>query len=101
MKFSSMESTQCTTELACLLTDMAIETTFMRFGKGRSGIMVSLLKPGTLKTWVYTLHVCNGIINDLNEMNDKEQPSEHTYHKEEMSARIKHDGRDRHMLREN
>ena len=46
-------------------TDMvAIETTFMRFGKGRSGIITQT---------GYSLHACNGIINDLNEMNDKKK----------------------------
>ena len=69
-----MESTQCTTELACLLV---YGLTWL-LGQPSCGLgkdeVVSLLKPGTLKTWVYTLHACNGIIN---EMNDKELPSEH------------------------
>ena len=81
-------------------TDMAIETTFMRYGKGQSGIIGITLKPGTLKTWVYSMHACNGIINDLNEMSDEERPPAHTYHKEEMSARIKRDEQDRHTLRD-
>ena len=81
-------------------TDMAIETTFMRYGKGRNGIIGITLKPGTLKTWVYSLHACNGIINDLNEMSDEERPPAHTYHKEEMSARMKQDEQDRHTLRD-
>ena len=33
-----------------LWTDMGIETTFMRYGKGRNGIIGITLKPGTLKT---------------------------------------------------
>ena len=73
-----MESTQCSTELACLLVYGL--TWLLRqpsCGLGKDEVVL-LLKPGTRKTWVYTLHACNGIINDLNEMNDKEWPSEHS-----------------------
>ena len=80
-------------------SDMAIETTFMRYGKGCNGIIGITLKPDSLKTWAYSLHTCNGIVNDLNQMRD-EQPPAHTYHKEEMSARIKADAKDRKALRE-
>ena len=47
-------------------SDMAIETTFMRYCKGRNGIIGITLNPSSLKTWAYSLHTCNGIVNDLN-----------------------------------
>ena len=53
-------------------TDMAIETTYMRYGHGRKGIVGITLKPETLKTWAYSPHACNRVTNDLNEMRDKE-----------------------------
>ncbi len=38
-------------------SDMAIETTFMRYGHGQSGIIGITLIPETLKTWAYSLHM--------------------------------------------
>ena len=81
-------------------TDMAIESTYMRYGHGRRGIVGITLKPETLKTWAYSLHACNVIINDLNQMRDKESSSAQTYHKEEMPVRINADAQDRNALRE-
>ena len=39
-------------------------------------------------------------MNDLNEMSNEEKLPAYTYHKEEMSARIKRDGQDSHALRD-
>ena len=39
-------------------SDMAIETTFMRYGHGQSGIIGITLRPETLNTWAYSLHAC-------------------------------------------
>ena len=79
-------------------TDMAIETTYMRYGHGRKGIVGITLKPETLKTWAYSLHACNRVTNNLNEMRDKEGVSAQTIHKEEMPSRIKADALDRKAL---
>ena len=79
-------------------TDMAIETTHMRYGHGRKGIIGIILKPETLKTWTYSLHACNQVTNDLNEMRDKESLSAQIYHKEEMPSKIKADALDRKAL---
>lgn len=35
-------------------SDMAIETTFMRYGHSKNGIVGITLKPETLKTWAYS-----------------------------------------------
>ena len=80
-------------------TDMAIETTYMRYGHGGSGIIGITLKPETLKTWAYSLHTCNGLVVDLNEMREKETPAK-TQHKEEMPGRIITDKADRQALRQ-
>ena len=58
------------------------------------------LKIGTLKTWVYSIHACNVIINDLSKIRDRECSPSQTYHKEEMPGRIKSDAQDRNVLRE-
>ena len=81
-------------------TDMNIETTFMRYGHGRRGIVGITLKQETLNTWTYSLHTCNVIVNDLNKMRDRECSPSQTYHKEEMPGRIKSDAQDRKALRE-
>ena len=84
--------------IPCLLngiwSDMAIEATYMRYGHGRKGIVGITLKPESLKTWAYSLHTCNRLINSLNEIRDA------TYHKEEMPSRTKADTKDRETLRE-
>jgi len=38
-------------------SDMAIETTFIRYGHNKSGIVGITLKPETLKTWANSLHM--------------------------------------------
>ena len=53
-------------------SDMEIETTFMRYGHDQSGVTGLTLKPETVKTWAYSLHACNSIVRDLNEIRDKE-----------------------------
>lgn len=83
-------------------SDMAIETTYMRYGHGQSGIIGITLKPETLKTWAYSLHSCNTIISHLDHMRTQEQcrPISQTHHKEETKARMKTDAKDRQALRE-
>ena len=56
-------------------------------GHGRKGIVGITLKPESLKTWAYSLHTCNRLINGLNEIKDEEGLPTHTYHKEEMPGR--------------
>ena len=67
-------------------SDMAIETTFMRYDHGQGEIIGITLKPEILKTWAYSLHTYHGIIDDLNEMRDNERLSAQTSHKEETWA---------------
>ncbi|KAK5918218.1 hypothetical protein CgunFtcFv8_002999 [Champsocephalus gunnari] len=81
-------------------SDMAIETTFMRYGHGQNGIIGITLRPETLKTWAYSMHACNKVVGNLDSMRDHEQqkcPSQ-THHNEEMKARMKSDGEDRKHL---
>ena len=83
-------------------SDMAIETTFMRYGHGQSGIIGITLRPETLKTWAYSLHACNTIVSNLDLMRTQEQhkPPSQSHHKEEMKARVKSDAKDRKALRD-
>ena len=70
-------------------SDTAIETTYMRYGHGHKGIVGITLKPESLKTWAYSLHTCNRLINSLNEIRDEEGLPTQTYHREEMPSRIR------------
>ena len=91
---------------ACLFngiwSDMAIETTFMRYGHGQSGIIGITLIPETLKTWAYSLHAYNTVVSNLDQMRTQEQhvPASQTHHKEEAKARVKTDTKNRKALRD-
>ena len=79
-------------------TDMMIETTFMRYGKGPNGIIGITLKPNTLKTWALSLHTCSVLAKDVSDMTSDDQHQH--LHKEEMKARMASDAVDRKKIRE-
>ena len=81
-------------------SDMFIETTFMRYGHGPSGIIGITLKPETLKTWALGLHICCRLEQDIADIveNGQQIASQQT-HKEEMKARIVSDCADRENIR--
>ena len=80
-------------------SDMAIETTYMRYGHSHSGIIGLIMKPEALKTWALSVHAMNTVMSDLNTIDDMETPSQ-SYHKEEFKGRIKTDAADRSALKE-
>ena len=52
-------------------SDMHIETTFMRHGKGPRGLVGITLKPKAVKQWSLSLHACSQILQDLEEMRSR------------------------------
>ena len=54
-------------------SNMFIETTFMRYGHGPTGITGITLKPETLKTWALGLHVCCCLEQDIADIVENEQ----------------------------
>jgi hypothetical protein len=62
-------------------SDMAIATTFMRYGHGHSGIIGLTMKPEALKTWAMGIHGINTLMADLNSVKEDQLPSQ-THHKE-------------------
>ena len=84
-------------------SDMAIETTFMRYGHGKSGIIGLTLKPEAVKTWAFSMHACNSVVNKLEDMRDADPSVKgqivQTQHKEESKARIKTDSTDRQGIK--
>ena len=83
-------------------SDMAIKTTFMRYGHGQRGIIGITLRPETLKTCAYSLHACNTVVSHLDAMSTQEQhkPLSQTHHKEETKAPIQTDAKDKKVLRD-
>ena len=81
-------------------SDMFIESTFMRYGHGRSGIVGITLKPETLKTWALSRHICCQLMEDLAELRgDSDDSRFQDTHKEEATARIESDKKDRDGLK--
>ena len=62
--------------------DMAIETTYMRYGHGNNGIIGLTMRPEALKTWAMSIHAINSIMSDLNTIYDNEVSSQ-CYHNED------------------
>ena len=68
-------------------SDMFIESTFMRYGHGRSGIVGITLKPETLKTWALSRHICSKLMESLAELRtDSVSDRIQDHHKEESGA---------------
>lgn len=52
-------------------SDMFMESTFIRYGHGRTGIVVITLKPETLIPWALSRHIWSRIMKDLADMKGK------------------------------
>ncbi len=79
---------------------MFIESTFMRYGHGRAGIVGITLKPETLKTWALSHHICSQLMEDLAELRgESDEYSIKDSHKEEAASRISSDKKDREALK--
>ena len=79
-------------------SDMAIEMSYMRFGKGSAGIIGQSTDMETVKVWAYSKNACCEIVNCLESMEDKPS-SVKNCHKGEMKGRITKDRVDRETLR--
>ena len=80
-------------------TDMFIETTFMRYGKGPGGLIGLTLKPNVVKKWAYSLHAFTQVLQDLENMRKKKEKKEKLVHKEEGIGWINADTIDREKLK--
>ena len=79
-------------------SDMFIETTFMRNGHGKKGIIGIILKPETIKVLSRSLHVCSQIEKDLNDLKSSEITTD-CKHNEEFESRISADEKDKESIR--
>ena len=76
-------------------SDMFIETTSMRYGKGHGGLVGVTLNPSTIKRWAPSLHTTSRVEGDIDEMRHQQGTREATTHKEEMPGRMASDAKDR------
>ena len=63
--------------------DMYIETTFMRYGHGKGGIIGITRKPEALKTLALSLHIYGSLVSDIATLVNGEKISTHITHTEE------------------
>ena len=82
-----------------LWSDMWIETTFMRYGKGPREIKGITLQPSSLKRWSLTLHLCSQLTKDVEELKES-KTDDAKVHKEENTGRIVADSEDRKKIKE-
>ena len=80
-------------------SDIYIETTFMRYGKGPKGIIGITLKPSAVKRWAFSMHVCCQVANDVATITQRQNKKEVSSHKEENPARMRSDQKDRNSIR--
>ena len=81
-------------------SDLFIETTYMRYGHGPSGIIGSTLNESTLAIWAFSHSTLAQLANDIDEIKDGKRENVVITHKEERNPRIKEDSDDRKNLRE-
>ena len=74
-----------------ILSDMYIETTFMRYGHGKRGINGLTLKLETLKIWGHSIHIYSRLEEDLANISSLERNEGQAKHKEEGKGIIKSD----------
>ena len=79
-------------------SDMAIEVSYMRFGKGVAGIIGQSTNMETVKVWAYSLNACCEVVECLESMENKSSSPDNA-HKEEKKSRILQDHVDRNVLR--
>ena len=81
-----------------LYSDQVIETTYMKTGKGPTGLKGNTLDPEIVKRWSLSLHLCAALDRRVTDyLNNTKAP--HLHHKEEMPHRIELDRRDLGGLR--
>ena len=80
-------------------SDMMIETTYMKYGKGPSGLIGITTNPRSVQIWSNSHHIVNETLRNLERFTQEERDDVITTHKEESRARIVGDAADRRTLR--
>ena len=80
-------------------SDNAIESTYMKNGKGPSGLIGQTTQERTVKIWSNSHHLCEEIAKELEHLGTK-KINKPKIHKEETVGRMKSDADDRMNIRE-
>ena len=78
-------------------SDIYIETTFMRYGHGPTGIT---LQPSALQWWALSMHTCSRLVQDVADMTDGYKQFEVMTHEEEKLSRIRSNSQDRQNIQD-
>ena len=77
--------------------DMAIESTYMRMGKGPSGLIGVTTQEKTVKVWANGHHLCKKLLSEIDTLGNSDNV-DRTKHKKEGDEKIKADQLDRERL---
>ena len=80
-------------------SDMAIETTYMKVGKGPSGMIGVTTNDRSVSIWANSHHFCGELLTELEHQRTRGQESPDMKHKEEGKGRINSDSEDRLKIR--
>ena len=75
-------------------TDMSIESTYMKIGKGPSGMIGVTTNERAVKIWANSHHLCTEVATELEELRTEKELKQ-KIHKEEYAGRMKSDSADR------
>ena len=75
-----------------------IETTYMKIGKGQTGIVGATTNSRTTDIWANSHHLCGEVKSELVELSESKKPKS-TSHKEEGNRRMLSDQLDRTKMR--
>ena len=70
-------------------TGQLIESTYIRFGKVRGGVVGVTLNTSTIHVWALSMHECGSLLQDLQDMKDVDTQNIVTCHKEESVSRVR------------
>ena len=76
---------------------MAIETSYMKIGKGPSGLIGVTTNEKALKVWAKGHHLCGEVLSELESVRERNE-NIRDKHKEEYAGRMKSDKRDREQI---
>ena len=79
---------------------MAIESTYMKIGKGPSGLIGITRQERAVKVWANGHYLCNNLLSEFENLRSSDN-KDRTKHKEEGDGRIKADQIDRKKLQNN
>ncbi|MEM7297990.1 MAG: hypothetical protein AAF391_06960, partial [Bacteroidota bacterium] len=79
-------------------SDMGIECTYMKIGKGPTGMIGKTTNSRSVQTWANGHHLCSELLTELESLRNSTKTSSNETHKEEGKGRIQSDAIDKRKL---